>query len=78
MSENTTDHMLDTSGLQCPLPVLKARKAIQSLDSGAILVVIATDPASYIDFNHFCHESGNTLLAHSEDDGVFTYRIQKA
>lgn len=46
------------------------------MGAGDQLTVIATDPASYIDFNHFCHISGNTLLSHSELDGVFTYVIK--
>ncbi len=66
---------LDTSGLNCPLPVLKAKKAIKELQAGDTLIVIATDPASSIDFNHFCHVSGNTLSANTEKDGVFTYVI---
>ena len=66
---------LDTSGLNCPLPVLKAKKAIKDLQPGDTLIVLATDPASSIDFNHFCHISGNTLFSNSEKDGVFTYVI---
>jgi len=76
VSLNTIDHMLDTTGLHCPLPVLKAKKAIKDLKAGDRLTVIATDPASYIDFDHFCHVSGNRLLSHNEDNGVFTYIIQ--
>ncbi|MEH6401743.1 MAG: sulfurtransferase TusA family protein [Sneathiella sp.] len=67
---------LDTSGLHCPLPVLKAKKAIKSMKSGEIITVIATDPASYIDFDHFCHAAGHTLLEHTEVDGTFTYTIK--
>ncbi|MBL4666362.1 MAG: sulfurtransferase TusA family protein [Sneathiella sp.] len=66
---------LDTSGLNCPLPVLKAKKAIKDLQPGDTLIVLATDPASSIDFNHFCHISGNKLFSNSEKDGVFTYVI---
>ncbi|WP_169544266.1 sulfurtransferase TusA family protein [Sneathiella aquimaris] len=68
-------HILDTSGLSCPLPVLKAKKKIKELQSGDILTVIATDPASRIDIDHFCHISGNPLLSSEEKNGVFTYRI---
>ncbi len=71
-----TDFTLDTSGLHCPLPVLKAKKKIKEMGAGDQLTVIATDPASYIDFDHFCHISGNTLLSHSELDGIFTYVIK--
>jgi len=73
-----TTEILDTSGLSCPLPVLKARKALGAMAEGDVLTVIATDPASYIDFEHFCHASGNTLLKHEERDGVFEYVIRKS
>ncbi len=69
---------LDTTGLHCPLPVLKAKKKIKEMLPGDRLTVIATDPASFIDFNHFCHVSGHSLLSHTEVDGVFTYIIQIA
>ncbi|OUR79521.1 hypothetical protein A9Q83_03725 [Alphaproteobacteria bacterium 46_93_T64] len=68
-------HTLDTSGLNCPLPVLKAKKAIKELRGGDTLVVIATDPASYIDFGHFCHVSGHSLISKTEEEGIFTYVI---
>jgi len=67
---------LDTSGLSCPLPVLKAKKQARSMDKGDFLTVIATDPASKIDFGHFCHVDGHQLLDQSEKDGVFTYKIE--
>ena len=69
-------HTLDTSGLHCPLPVLKAKKAAKAMKTGDILTVLATDPASRIDFDHYCHVSGHSLLSASEEDGVFTYRIE--
>ncbi len=71
-----SEHILDTSGLHCPLPVLKAKKAIKSLKAGDILTVIATDPASRIDFDHYCHISGNTLLSYTAENDIFTYQIQ--
>ncbi|USG62726.1 sulfurtransferase TusA family protein [Sneathiella marina] len=69
---------LDTSGLNCPLPVLKAKKAIKSMAPGERIVVLATDPASSIDFQHYCHVSGNILENFSEESGVFEYVIRKA
>ncbi|MBL4739731.1 MAG: sulfurtransferase TusA family protein [Sneathiella sp.] len=69
---------LDTTGLHCPLPVLKAKKAIKGMKSGEIITVIATDPASYIDFDHFCHAAGHILLEYTEAEGVFTYKIEIA
>ncbi|MDJ0947552.1 MAG: sulfurtransferase TusA family protein [Alphaproteobacteria bacterium] len=69
---------LDARGLNCPLPVLKARKAIKAIPEGATLTVLATDPASYIDFQHFCDTTGHQLADWSEQDGVFTFIIRKA
>jgi tRNA 2-thiouridine synthesizing protein A len=75
MAETRT---LDTKGLNCPLPVLKARRAMRDLENGDVLTVLATDPASYIDFRHFCDTTGHELLEANEDeaDGVFTYVIR--
>lgn len=72
-----TDQHLDTKGLKCPLPVLKARRAMKPLSAGDVLVVEATDPGSVEDFKHFCQATGYALLESSEADGVFTYRIEK-
>lgn len=72
------EELLDTSGLKCPLPVLKAKKALKSLAPGTTLKVIATDPGSVRDFAHFCEASGDTLLETVEGDDVFTFRIRKA
>ncbi len=72
------DTLLDTTGLKCPLPVLKAKKAMRALDAGQVLRVLATDPDSPQDFQHFCATTGDELLAWSEADGVFTYRIKKS
>jgi len=57
------DQELDAAGLLCPLPVLKARKRLQSMQSGAVLRVLADDPAAAIDFPHFCTEQGYELAA---------------
>ena len=69
--------VLDTSGLQCPLPVLKAKKAISALKRGAVLAVIATDPGSVADFDVFCALGGHKLLSHSEQDGVYRFEIER-
>lgn len=72
-----TAKQLDAKGLNCPLPVLKARRAMKELAPGDILEIEATDPGSVKDFNHFCETTGHSLLAHHEADGVFHYRIEK-
>ncbi|MEE9602483.1 MAG: sulfurtransferase TusA family protein [Thermoguttaceae bacterium] len=69
--------VLDTSGLKCPLPVLKAKKALKAMAAGDRLTVIATDPEAMKDFHHFCEASGDTLESASEDDGVLTFVISK-
>ncbi len=69
--------VLDTKGLKCPLPVLKAKRALKNVPVGEILTVVATDPASTIDFRHFCMVSGHEMVEWSEADGVFTYVIRR-
>ena len=68
---------LDTTGLKCPLPVLKARKALKSLTDGDLLEVLATDPGSRQDFKNFCDTTGDSLLEQREETGVFTFLIRK-
>ncbi len=72
------DHVLDAKGLNCPLPILKAKKALKPLAAGQTLEVISTDPGSVADFSAFCRTTGNELLEQNEDGGVFTYLIRKA
>ena len=70
------DETLDVQGLMCPLPVLKARKALKRLAPGTTLEVLATDPASVIDFKHFCETTPFELLGWREDAGVYAFRIR--
>ena len=60
------DKELDASGLNCPLPILRAKKALGDLTTGQVLKVVATDPGSVKDFEAFCKQTGNELLSHSE------------
>lgn len=71
--------ILDTCGLLCPLPVLKARKRLLSMAAGETLTMLADDPAARVDVPHFCAEQGHALLA-SEDleDGVLRFVIERA
>ena len=69
--------ILDTKGMNCPLPILKAKKAIKGLAAGETLQVLSTDPGSVKDFEAFCRSTGNELMNTSEADGVFTYLIKK-
>lgn len=68
---------LDTKGLNCPLPILKTKKAIKNLASGDTLKIEATDPGSVKDFEAFCKSTGNELLESGEAGGVYTFLIKK-
>lgn len=70
-------NVLDAKGLACPLPVLKTRKALAGVPLGKCLTVHATDPASRIDFRHFCNVSGHELVHAAEGEGIFTYVIRR-
>ncbi len=72
------DSTLDASGLNCPLPILRAKKAISALESGQTLKIIATDPGSVKDFEAFCKQTGNELVSSGEEDGKFVFAIKKA
>jgi len=76
VSEYTKE--LDASGLNCPMPILRAKKALKELNSGDVLRVIATDPGSVKDFEAFAKQTGNELLDSSEEEGSFYYRLRKA
>ncbi|MBC8338201.1 MAG: sulfurtransferase TusA family protein [Rhodospirillales bacterium] len=75
MSATTT---LDTKGMNCPLPILKAKKALKDLGAGEVLEVIATDPGSVKDFDSFCRTTGNELVDTNDNDGVYTFMIKKS
>ena len=66
---------LDARGLKCPLPILKAKKALSDMSSGDILRVLATDPGSVRDFQAFARQTGNDLLEHSQAELEFTFFI---
>ena len=74
----TPDEHLDATGLKCPLPVLKAKKALKPMAPGQTLQVLATDPGAAKDFVHFCEATGDRLVSSDEIDGVLTFLIAKA
>ncbi|MCR0982496.1 sulfurtransferase TusA family protein [Roseomonas populi] len=76
-SGNTKETLLDVQGLTCPLPVLKANKALRGLAPGARLTVLATDAASVVDFQAYCRETGHALVSFSESAGVFRFTLRK-
>ena len=75
---NTADNTLDAKGLSCPLPILKARKALQAMSTGETLCIEATDAGSVADFAAFCRTTGHTLLESGQSDGVYSFLIRKA
>jgi tRNA 2-thiouridine synthesizing protein A len=70
--------VLDARGLQCPLPVLRARKAMQKLEAGALLRVLATDPGTVKDFRAFCQATGHELLESETGGGELRFLLRKA
>ncbi len=72
------DQELDASGLNCPLPILRAKKALAGLEVGQVLHIIATDPGSVKDFEAFANQTGNELMESSENGGKFEFLIKKA
>jgi tRNA 2-thiouridine synthesizing protein A len=71
------DRTIDTSGLTCPIPILKAKKALADMAAGATLEVVATDPAAPKDFEAFCRATGHRLVASHEDSGSWRFLIQR-
>lgn len=71
------DRELDVRGLNCPLPILRAKKTLGDLSAGQVLKVVATDPGSVKDFQAFCKQTGNELLSHSEGGSEFTFFMKK-
>jgi len=74
----TVKETLDARGLYCPLPTVKMKKAIKGMAEGEVLKVLATDPGSMRDFRSWCEKTGNRLLEAREEDGVYTYVVEKA
>ena len=68
---------LDTRGLNCPLPILKAKKALTDMQSGQVLKVIATDPGSWRDFEAFAKQTGNELVFQEKTDTCFVFGLKR-
>ena len=71
-----TSQVLDAKGLNCPLPILKAKKALQGIPIGETLEVLATDPGSVADFDAFCRATGNELVESTQQDNVYRFVIK--
>ena len=72
-----SETLLDVKALTCPLPVLRANRALRAMQAGERLRVLATDRASVADFQAFCRETGHALIAFSEEGGVFSFVIRR-
>jgi tRNA 2-thiouridine synthesizing protein A len=71
------DQVLDAKGMNCPLPILKTKKALQTMQPGGLLEVLATDPGSVADFESFCRQTGNQLVSSSKDGDVFKFVLKR-
>lgn len=79
MTEQTVqfEREVDARGLNCPLPILRTKKALNDMASGQVLRILATDPASVRDFEAFARQTGNQLLQHGEQDGAFFFLLRR-
>jgi tRNA 2-thiouridine synthesizing protein A len=77
MTTLTHDKELDARGLNCPLPILRAKKALADMASGQVLRIVATDPGSTKDFESFARQTGNPLLSQSADEKEFVFYLRK-
>ena len=77
MTVTTHDKELDARGMNCPLPILRAKKALGELASGQVLRIVATDPGSVKDFEAFSKQTGNELLSSASGEKEFTFYIRK-
>ncbi len=71
------DKELDARGLNCPLPILRAKKALAEVGSGQVLKILSTDPGSVKDFAAFAKQTGNELMSTAEAGGEFTFFMKK-
>lgn len=73
----TPDETLDAKGLNCPLPILKAKKSLKGMENGQVLEILATDPGSIKDFEAFCRATGNKLLSAKDDGKIYEFLIER-
>ena len=70
-------HTLDARGLNCPLPILRTKKAMGGIETGEILEITATDPGSLKDMQSFCGQTGHEMVSSGQSDGCYVFRIRK-
>ena len=73
----TFDKELDARGLNCPLPILRAKKSLNDMQTGQILKIVATDPGAVKDFQAFCKQTGNELLSHAQAERDFLFFVKR-
>ncbi|MBZ0130424.1 MAG: sulfurtransferase TusA family protein [Rhodobacteraceae bacterium] len=71
------EHVLNAEGLNCPLPILKAKKALKSVPQGEVLKITSTDPGSVADFAAFCNQTGNVLVSSSTEGKIYKFEIKR-
>jgi len=76
-TESNADRVLDTRGLNCPMPILKAKKTLNEMTGGSLLKVLATDPGAVRDFEYFCRHTGHQLIESTESEGEFRFLIRR-
>ena len=77
MDIQQADREVDARGLNCPLPILRTKKALSEMQSGQVIRVLSTDPASVRDFQAFSRQTGNELIGHGEQDGAFWFLMRR-
>ena len=73
-----SQHVLNAEGLNCPLPILKAKKALKSVPQGEVLHITSTDPGSVADFAAFCNQTGNELLSSTNEGSIYKFEIKRS
>ena len=76
-TESNADRVLDTRGLNCPMPILKSKKTLNEMTGGSLLKVLATDPGAVRDFEYFCRHTGHQLMESTESEGEFRFLIRR-
>ena len=71
------DVVLDAKGMNCPLPILKTKKALQTMEPGGLLEVLSTDAGSVADFESFCRQTGNQLVSSSKEGDVYKFLVKR-
>ncbi|OUS05679.1 SirA family protein [Rhodobacterales bacterium 52_120_T64] len=72
------DQTLDAKGLNCPLPIIKAKKALKGMSPNEVLAIEATDPGSVADFSAFCRQTGNELVSSGQSGDIYNFEIKKS